>query len=186
MFSHLQRSFFLNRCSIILRCTASYTVKDLGILNSQWDVSIKFWFQGSRKYIEEGENEIERSRWGEGNEAMGPCKHSLMGKQLLLSVGLLPSSRWPSQNKPNIIFGGTLSNNVVWGHSFSFFNIIDPLHIYCGFQLSAFMKFLCTNVCISVSTWVSGSFYEGRDLFLLFAYFVLFWLDFIITFIIIS
>lgn len=127
-----------------------HRVKDFGILNSQWDVSIKFWFQGSRKYIEEGEKEVERSRWGEGYEAMGPCKHSLMGKQLLFSVGLLPSSRWPSQNKPNSIFGGTLSNNVVWGHSFSFFNIIDPLHIYCGFQLSAFMKFLFVQMYTSL------------------------------------
>lgn len=100
---------------------------------------------------------------------MGHSKYSLMGKQLLLSVGLLPLSRWPAQNKPSSIFGGMLFYNVLSGnyfsYLFSFYKIIDPLHIYCGFQLSAFIELLFLQMHASLCQHEFQVLFVGAGIF---------------------
>lgn len=86
-------------------------------------------------------------------------KDSHWEKQPLLSIGPMFSSRWPTQNKFNGIFGDSLSHNAVSGYP-------HPLKIpYMCIMASSF-GFLwdfcvckCVHVCVSAFICISHAFF---------------------------
>lgn len=106
--------------------------------------------------------------------------------KLLLGVGWIPTSRWPTENELYGIFRDSISHDVISGpFSFSFqiltfcfyftffsFKPISPLLIYCGFWFYDFMEFVSVKMSRSASIPVS---FIGLVSFCFVLNFALFW-----------
>lgn len=87
-----------------------------------------------------------------------------------LRAGLVPSSRWPTQNKFNGGFKDFLSHNAL---SWNFPYITDLLLIYYNCQICFYGFSVYANVCVSASIYISCVF--SLTIFYICFVFFLFW-----------